>query len=155
MVWRFNCEVNNFIMYFVFVKTCIWTVNKLIFRGLQYERIKVSAKWINVNDRIPLWHGHETCRNIGHNYGALLCSSKHHDKKKEPQGWSRSAVLNSSPRAPPLCIFRMLLLSLQMFVLLERKCPAKCTSQDIPPWFQFEANVYIPFKVHWSVQDVN
>ncbi len=35
-----------------------------------------------------------------------------------------------------------------MFVLLERKCPAKWTSQDIPPWFQFEANVYIPFKVH-------
>ncbi len=23
-----------------------------------------------------------------------------------------------------------------MFVLFERKCPAKCTSQDIPPWFQ-------------------
>ncbi len=43
------------------------------------------------------------------------------------------AVLNSSPRAPPLCIFRMLLLSLQMFVLFERKCPAKWTSQDIPP----------------------
>ncbi len=67
----------------------------------------------------------------------------------------KPAVLNSSPRAPPLCIFRMLLLSLQMFVLLERKCPAKWTSQDIPPWFQFEANVYIPFKVRWSVQDVN
>ncbi len=49
-------------------------------------------------------------------------------------------------RAPPLCIFRMLLLSLQI-VLFERKCPAKWTSQDIPPWFQFEANVYIPFKV--------
>ncbi len=44
--------------------------------------------------------------------------------------------------APPLCIFRMLLLTLQMFVLFERKCPAKWTSQDIPPWFQFEANVY-------------
>ncbi len=56
---------------------------------------------------------------------------------------------------PPLCIFRMLLLSLQMFVLLERKCPAKWTSQDIPPWFQFETIVYIPFKVHISVQDVN
>ncbi len=56
-----------------------------------------------------------------------------------------------SSRPPPLCIFRMLLLSLQMFVLFERKCPAKWTSQDIPPWFQFEANVYIPFKVHWSV----
>ncbi len=61
--------------------------------------------------------------------------------------WFTAAVLNSSPRAPPLCIFRMLLLSLQMFVLFERKCPAKWTSQDIPPWFQFEANVYIPFKV--------
>ncbi len=59
-----------------------------------------------------------------------------------------AAVLNSSPRAPPLCIFRMLLLSLQTFVLFERKCPAKWTSQDIPLWFQFEANVYIPFKVH-------
>ncbi len=51
---------------------------------------------------------------------------------------------------PPLCIFRMLLLSLQMFVLFERKCPAWTS-----PWFQFEANVYIPFKVHISVQDVN
>ncbi len=70
--------------------------------------------------------------------------------------YSKAAVLNSSPCAPPLCIFlHMLLLSLQMFVLFERKCPAKWTSQDIPPWFQFEANVYIPFKVHWSVQDVN
>ncbi len=69
--------------------------------------------------------------------------------------WTNATVLNSSPRAPPLCIFRMVLLSLQMFVLFERKCPAKWTSQDIPPWFQFEANVYIPFKVHWSVRDVN
>ncbi len=68
------------------------------------------------------------------------------------RGCSTAAVLNSSPRSPPLCIFRMLLLSLQMFVLFERKCPAKCTSQDIPPWFQFEANVYIPFKAHISVQ---
>ncbi len=34
---------------------------------------------------------------------------------------------------PVLCIFCMLLLSLQMFVLFERKCPAKWTSQDIPP----------------------
>ncbi len=42
-----------------------------------------------------------------------------------------------------------------MFVLFERKCPAKWTSQDIPLWFQFEANVYIPFKVHISVRDVN
>ncbi len=56
--------------------------------------------------------------------------------------YHRPAVLNSSPRAPPLCIFGMLLLSLQMFVLLERKCPANWTSQDIPPWFQFEANVF-------------
>ncbi len=47
--------------------------------------------------------------------------------------YSKAAVLNSSPCAPPLCIFRMLLLSLQMFVLFERKCPAKWTSQDIPP----------------------
>ncbi len=73
----------------------------------------------------------------------------------EHELFHNAAVLNSSPRAPPLCIFRMLLLSLQMFVLFERKCPAKWTSQDIPPWFQFEANVYIPFKVHWSVQDMN
>ncbi len=40
----------------------------------------------------------------------------------------KAAVLNSSLRAPPLCICRMLLLSLQMFVLFERKCPAKWTS---------------------------
>ncbi len=65
----------------------------------------------------------------------------------------RAAVLNSSPRTPPLCTFRMLLLSLQTFVLFKRKCPAKWTSQNIPPWFQFEANVYIP--VHWSVRVVN
>ncbi len=44
---------------------------------------------------------------------------------------SGSQFQSSCP--PPLCIFRMLLLSLQMFVLLERKCPAKWTSQDIPP----------------------
>ncbi len=46
-----------------------------------------------------------------------------------------AAVLNSSPRTCilSLCIFRMLLLSLQMFVLSERMCPAKWTSQDIPP----------------------
>ncbi len=68
---------------------------------------------------------------------------------------SKSAVLNSSPRAPPLCTFCMFLLSLQTFVLFERKCPAKWTSQDIPPWFLFEANVYVAFKVHWSVRDVN
>ncbi len=73
---------------------------------------------------------------------------------------TRSAVLNSSSRAPappPLCTFRMLLLLLQKFVLFERKCPAKWTSQDIPTWFQFEANLYSvhPFKVHWSVRDVN
>ncbi len=54
-----------------------------------------------------------------------------HDLEKTR--FCKSAVLNSRPRAPPLCIFRMLLLSLQMFVLLERKCPAKWTSQDIPP----------------------
>ncbi len=54
----------------------------------------------------------------------------------------RPAVLNSSPRAPPLCAFLMLLLSLQTFVLIDRKCPAKWTSHDIPPWFQFEANVF-------------
>ncbi len=46
-------------------------------------------------------------------------------------GSSRAAVLNSSPRTP----------------LFEHKCPAKWTSQDILPWFQFEANIYIPFKV--------
>ncbi len=69
--------------------------------------------------------------------------------------YSKAAVLNSSPRTPPLCIFRMLLLSLQMFVPFVCKCTAKCTSQYMLPWFQFEANVYIPFKVHWSVQDVN
>ncbi len=39
---------------------------------------------------------------------------------------------------PPLCIFCMLLLSLQMFVLFECKCPAKWTSQDIPPMIRSE-----------------
>ncbi len=61
---------------------------------------------------------------------------------------SRSAVFNSSPRAPPLCTFCMFLSSLQTFVLFDRKCPAKWTSQDIPPSFQFEASVYVPFKGH-------
>ncbi len=68
---------------------------------------------------------------------------------------SKSAVFNSSPRAPPLCTFCMFLSSLQTFVLFDRKCPAKWTSQDIPPSFQFEASVYVPFKGHWSVRDVN
>ncbi len=67
----------------------------------------------------------------------------------------RAAVFNSSPRAPPLCTFCMFLSSLQTFVLFNRKCPAKWTSQDIPPSFQFEASVYVPFKGHWSVRDVN
>ncbi len=49
----------------------------------------------------------------------------------------------------------MFLSSLQTFVLFDRKCPAKWTSQDIPPSFQFEASVYVPFKGHWSVRDVN
>ncbi len=71
------------------------------------------------------------------------------------QCYSTSAVLNSSPRPPPLCTFCMFLLSVQTFVIFESKCPAKWTSQDIPPWFQFEANVYVPYKVHWSVWDVN
>ncbi len=57
-----------------------------------------------------------------------------------------AAVFNSSPRAPPLCTFCMFLSSLQTFVLFDRKCPAKWTSQDIPPSFQFEASVYVPFK---------
>ncbi len=35
--------------------------------------------------------------------------------------------------SPPLCAFLMLLLSLQTFVLIDRKCPAKWTSHDIPP----------------------
>ncbi len=50
-----------------------------------------------------------------------------------PHRFSMAAVLNSSPRAPPLCAFLMLLLSLQTFVLIDRKCPAKWTSHDIPP----------------------
>ncbi len=62
---------------------------------------------------------------------------------------TRAAVFNSSPRAPPpLCTFCMFLSSLQTFVLFDRKCPAKWTSQDIPPSFQFEASVYVPFKGH-------
>ncbi len=39
-----------------------------------------------------------------------------------------AAVLNSSPRVPPLCTFCTFLLSLQMFVLFHCKCPAKWTS---------------------------
>ncbi len=40
----------------------------------------------------------------------------------------------------------MLLLSLQTFVLFERKCPAKWTSHDIPPWFQFEYSIHSALK---------
>ncbi len=47
---------------------------------------------------------------------------------------------------PPLHILYVSLSSLQTFVLFDRKCPAKWTSQDIPPLFQFEASVYVPFK---------
>ncbi len=50
-----------------------------------------------------------------------------------------------------LSVQRPLLLSLQTFVLFERKCPAKWTSQEIPPWLQFEANVYI---FHWKCIEV-
>ncbi len=39
-----------------------------------------------------------------------------------------AAVLNSSPHVPPLCTFCTFLLSLQMFVLFDCKCPAKWTS---------------------------
>ncbi len=65
-----------------------------------------------------------------------------------------TAVLNSSHRVPPLCTFCTSLLSLQMFVLFDFKFPMKWTSH-IPPWFQFESNIYVPFKGHWSVRDMN
>ncbi len=78
--------------------------------------------------------------------GSFYISSKHFTnaflQSHSQFTYSRAAVLNSSPRAPPLCAFLMLLLSLQTFVLIDRKCPAKWTSHDIPPWFQFEANVF-------------
>ncbi len=38
------------------------------------------------------------------------------------------AVLNYSPRVPPLCTFCTFFLSLQMFVLFDCKCPTKWTS---------------------------
>ncbi len=38
------------------------------------------------------------------------------------------AVLNYSPRVPPLCTFCTFFLSLQTFVLFDCKCPAKWTS---------------------------
>ncbi len=47
----------------------------------------------------------------------------------------------------PVIAHRMLLLSLQTFVVFKSKCPAKCTSQDIPPWFQFEAIVYTVYSI--------
>ncbi len=50
---------------------------------------------------------------------------------------------------PPARTFCMSLSLLQTFVLFDRKCPAKkWTSQDIPPSFQFEASIYVPFKGH-------
>ncbi len=39
---------------YIFLLTCISTVNQMLFCGLQHEIIKVSAKLINVNERIPL-----------------------------------------------------------------------------------------------------
>ncbi len=78
-----------------------------------------------------------------HHQGPLdILTVPQHDVGTKRHIVLKAAVLNSSPRAPPLCTFRMLLLSLQTFVLFERKCPAKWTSHDIPPWFQFEANVF-------------
>ncbi len=72
-----------------FIKTCISTLNQLLFRGLQHERIKVSAKWINVNvnvnERIPLYMQNiETLDTMGHHCAAASITTK-----KEPQGWSR------------------------------------------------------------------
>ncbi len=48
---------------------------------------------------------------------------------------------NSQFQSPPTLHICMFLSSLQAFVLFERKCPAKWTSQDIPPRFQLEKNV--------------
>ncbi len=55
--------------------------------------------------------------------------------------FSSTVFPNPSPRTPQLCIFHMYLLSRTTFVLFDRKCPAKWTSPDIPPWFQFETSV--------------
>ncbi len=66
----------------------------------------------------------------------------------------RSIPQTQSSR-PSRCIFLMDLLSRITFVLFDRKCPKKWTSLDIPPWFQFETSVYVPFRGHWSMQDVN
>ncbi len=44
----------SFYNLYFFVKTFISMVNQMLFRGLQHERIKVSAKWVNVKERIPL-----------------------------------------------------------------------------------------------------
>ncbi len=73
-----------FLLINFFVKTCISMVNQLLFHGIQHERIKVSAKWINVNENeiIAFITCTEKFRNIGLNYGAPLCSSKHHDEKE-------------------------------------------------------------------------
>ncbi len=51
----------------------------------------------------------------------------------EPSSLKRYAWLSHA-------IYRAALL--QMFVLFERKCPAKWTLQDISSWFQFEVNVF-------------
>ncbi len=53
-------------------------------------------------------------------------------------------------------LFKMLLFKGGVLIYAEHcKCPAKWTSQDIPPIFQFEANAYIPLKEHRSVRDEN
>ncbi len=59
----------------------------MLFRGLQHERIKVSAKLINVNanERIPLYHVHENVetldRIMGHHCAAASITTLN-----EPQG---------------------------------------------------------------------
>ncbi len=49
-------SIVRLIIFYLFRFFTYFILNQLLFRGLQYERIKVSAKWTNVdvNERIPL-----------------------------------------------------------------------------------------------------
>ncbi len=146
----------------------VWTLKSGVSCVFRHTSCELKKGW-RENNYFSYWPVGGTCCDKGSNRLHTLCKNfalRGHlwafssFQLKFENFLSISAIhytsgFNSSPRAPPLCTFCMFLSSLQTFVLFDRKCPAKWTSQDIPPSFQFEASVYVPFKGHWSVRDVN
>ncbi len=147
----------------------VWTLKSGVSCVFRHTSCELKKGW-RENNYFSYWPVGGTCCDKGSNRLHTLCKNfRSEGASLSLQQFSTKirklfihfgysftpAVFNSSPRAPPLCTFCMFLSSLQTFVLFDRKCPAKWTSQDIPPSFQFEASVYVPFKGHWSVRDVN